>query len=208
MPAGREPKEFELVVALLGMHVTLAVQSAMVTMASQGYFAKDPEHKRFDWNPANMLPYIALKALGDRSIVEIADLLKDEHKMIPTGLSIRRKEELRNHRDVLSHPNTITWGRSGLQPFYDSHKQWTDVRAAIVWDMWRSTNEALADLGGKPADYSISVGGVHATMLHTILRYSMKADQLAVLPGEDVLAAHLQKFRDELMAFLAARPAG
>jgi hypothetical protein len=208
MSAEKAPREFELAVSLLGLHVTDVVGSSMVTMASLSYFAMDLEHKLFWSNPANMLQYRALKALEDRAIVEIGEMLNNEHKMIPDGISIRRKELLRNHRDVLSHPVKITWHRSGLQAFYDSHKEWTDVRAAIVWDMWHSLNEAFTDLGGQVGDYSIPVGGAHVTMLHGILRHAMKPEQLAALPSEDVLAGHLQKFRKDFLAFLSTRPEG
>src|SRR5690242_736711 len=115
--ADREIRAFELQVTLLGLSVANAVQSALVTLASQDYFGQDPQHEIFAWNPANMVPYQALKALEDRSMVEIAELLKDEHRMIPAGVSVARKEELRNHRDALSHPQKIVWNRSGMQAF-------------------------------------------------------------------------------------------
>jgi hypothetical protein len=206
--ADRDIRDFVLQVELLGISVRTAIQSALVTLASLSYFGKDPEHELFAANPANMVPYLALKALEDRSIVEIAELLKDEHKMIPAGLSVPRKEELRNHRDALSHPTKIKWHRPGMQQFFDSHRQWTDFRAAIVWDMWNSMTEALKDGGGELRDASIGIGGVHATMLHTILRYAMKPDKLAALPGEAVLFEHLQKLRDQLAAFVALRRQG
>jgi hypothetical protein len=203
--ADRDIRDFELQVVLLGTSVRTVVQSALVTMASQSYFGKDPEHEIFAWNPANMVPYQALKALEDRSIVEIAELLKDEHKMIPAGLPIPRKEELRNHRDALSHPTKIKWHRPGMQQFFDSHRQWTDFRAAIVGDMWNSMTEALKESGGKVQDASIGIGSVHATMLHTILRYAMKPDKLAELPSETVLFEHLQKLLGQFVAFVAAK---
>jgi len=156
--AVRDIRDFVLQVELLGIRVRTAIQSALVTLASLSYFDKDPEHEIFAANPANMVAYQALKALEDRSIVEIAELLKDEHKMIPAGLSIPRKEELRNQRDALSHPTTIKWHRPGMQQFFDSHRQWTDFRAAIVWDMWNSMTEALKD-GGESCGMHRSESG-------------------------------------------------
>lgn len=54
----------------------------------------------------------------------------------------------------------------------------------------------------------IGIGGVHATMLHTILRYAMKPDKLAALPGEAVLVEHLQALRDQFVSFVASRRQG
>ena len=48
-------------------------------------FAKDPEHKLFAMNPVNTFVHAALRALEDRCVVEIAEALKDENRLIPPG---------------------------------------------------------------------------------------------------------------------------
>ena len=204
----KEKRDLSILSGGLSLSVSHAMEAAMVTMAASAYFAQDPEHKSFAWNPVNMFPYAALKALEDRSIVEITEQLKDEHKMIPASFTIRRKAELLNHRDVLSHTMKLKWGRPGLQEFYDSHKQWTDLRAALVWDMWRSFNEHLVAAGEPPKYDAVRVGGIHATMVHGILRYALKPEAVPAMPTEEAILGQLRKFANDFLDFLVVRPDG
>src|SRR5579859_7805588 len=88
-PAARQKRDDLRTAAIfLAGPVATAMQAAVVTTAADMVFARDPEHKVFTMNTANTLPYRALKALEDRSIVEIAETLKDEHDMIPETASI------------------------------------------------------------------------------------------------------------------------
>jgi hypothetical protein len=208
-----KPKRNDLktVATFLYSPVMNAVTASIMTSAADGFFGKDPEHKLFTQNPANTLPYLALNALEDRSIVEISEVLHDDHDMIPEGVSLRRARDLRNHRDVLSHTNKIEFGRAGLQEFFEAKKQWTDLRAAIVWDMWCSLDEHLSRLGqrlGPPLDgLSIGLYPIHATMLHSICRYSMTAESLKEITEEKLLD-YLQTYRDAFVNYIVKRPDG
>jgi hypothetical protein len=114
---GPKKDDLRTLAIFLDLPVSTAVQAAVVTTAADLIFARDFEHKVFTMNTANTLAYRALKALEDRCVVEIAETLKDEHNMIPATAAIRRKPELRNHRDAVSHTTTISWRRADMQVF-------------------------------------------------------------------------------------------
>ncbi|MDQ3363908.1 MAG: hypothetical protein M3680_00545 [Myxococcota bacterium] len=205
--AAREAKDLSTWALFISLDVSFAIQAAIVTQAASLYFF---QHKAlFAWNPANMFQYIALGALEERSVVRIAEALKDEHGMMSAAVAtVRRRMDLRNHRDALSHTQTIRWKRPAMQEFFDSDKQWTDRRAGLVWDMWRSINERLRELGQPTVSNEIPVGPPHAVMLHAILRASVKPEAVAAVPDETTLLGHLQKFRDDFLDLLVARPDG
>ena len=204
----KQSRDLDIVAITLDVAVNTAVHANLVMWGARDIFAKDPEHKVFALNPVNTLAYRALHALEDRSIVEIAEALKDEHRQIPPAMKLRGKADLVNHRNAVSHTWTITWRRPEMQAFYDAHRQWTDLRLAIVWDMWRSFNEGLIALGESPKNMAISASPIHATMLHTILRYSMKPEAAASIPSEQDLVVYMNKLADALLDFIVARPEG
>jgi hypothetical protein len=204
----RQSMDLDILAISLDLAVHTAVQANVVMWGANDIFAKDPEHKLFAWNPVNTLLYRALHALEDRCIVEIAEALKDEHRRIPNGMTVRGKADLVNHRNAVSHTWTISWRRPEMQVFFDTHRQWTDLRLAIVWDMWRSFNEGLIALGEPPKNMAISVGPIHAAMLHTILRYSMKPEAASSIPSEQDLVVYMTRVADALLDFIVARPEG
>ena len=95
-----------------------------------------------------------------------------------------------------------------MQTFFDAHKRWTDLRVAIIWDMWLSFNEGLVALGEPAKQTTVTVGQIHATMLHAILRYSMKPEAIAALQSEHDLLVYLNKVADALFDLIVARPGG
>lgn len=204
-----EERNLSVATAMISMAASQLLQASLVRVAADLRFGADPEHKLFVRNPANTLTYSALKALEDRSIVDVSEQLKNEHGMIPSTMVIRRKDDLLNHRDVLSHSNKIKWGRKGLQEFFDSGKQWTDLRAALVFDMWLSIDEQMHAAGAKPQwPAEVPAGHQQAALLHVILRHSMTPDAAAALPNEEGLLAELVKLRDQLVVYMKQRPDG
>lgn len=209
MLTSAEARNLSVTAAMITMSASKVLQASLVRVAADLRFGADPEHKLFVTNPANTLTYSALKAVEDRAIVDIAEQLKNEHKLIPPSISIRRKEDLLNHRDVLSHSNKIKWRRPRLQEFFDSGKQWTDLRAAIVLDMWLSLDEQLIAEGATPQwPAEVPATFEQAALLHVILRRSLNADAAKGLPNEEGMLAELVRLRDRLVEYMKRRPDG
>lgn len=204
----KQKMDLSMLAIKLDLPVWQAIQANVVMWGALDIFAKDPEHAVFERHPANTFVYTALHALEDRCVVEIAEALKDEGRLLPPGMTIRGKSELVNHRDAVSHTWTIKWRRPAMQTFFEAHRQWTDIRVAIIWDMWRSFNDGLVVLGEPAKQTTVTVGPIHATMYHTILRYSMKPEALATLPSEEDLLAYLNKVAADLFDFIVTRPGG
>lgn len=201
-----EGKSLATFALFMSMDVISAVQAAIVTQAAALYFHQHRD--LFACNPANTFPYVATAALEERSVVRVAEHLKNEHKLLPTSVEVRRKAQLINHRDALSHTLVLRWRRPAMQEFFDADRHWTDRRAALVWDMWRSVNESLRELHQAPRDETVPVGWHHAATLHAILRLSMKPEHWSAIPDENALTGVLQKFRDDFLDLLVKRPDG
>src|SRR4051812_31970147 len=107
-----------------------AFQGAVVMGVATQTFHRAP--KIFATNPANVLAFNALRALEDRSIVKIADAIKDDNNLYPAARSLARREDLRNHRDAISHPFLVTWSRPAMRTFVDAHRHWLDNRMLLV----------------------------------------------------------------------------
>ena len=180
------------------------LQTGIVMLAANHFLYQDPEHHRFERNPANTLPYRALRALQDSAIVHIAETLKTEKSAISPR--VRRQDELRNHRDAVSHPTEISWRRKEMQPFSDEGRTWLDHRPALVWDMHRSINELLRDVGEEPRLETITPTKSMAMMLSSILALSFKAN--CPIPDEQVLLEHLSRSAPDYIRQLESRPDG
>lgn len=205
-PTAAEAKDLATLALFLSMDVAQALEAAIATQAADLYFAQQGE--LFWLNPANTFPHLALAALEERAVVRIAEGLKNKRMLVAASGSVRRKADLIGHRNVLSHSYMIQWSDPKMQTFYDSDRQWTDRRAALVWDMWRSINERLRELGQSPRDEQIVIGAPMAMMLHNILRLSVKPESAASIPTETILLDHLTKFRDQFLDLLVKNPDG
>ena len=166
-------------------------------------------HEHREWfrtNPDNTLASCALAALEERSVVHIAEHLKDDNQALDLPENIRRASDLLLHRDALSHPFTVTWRKRKMQQFHDEDRRWRDVRAALVWDLQLALNEMLRGLGTEPRLTEIVVTPDMAVMLSTIMRLSMRPDALAtVLPTEVALLEALSVFRDRYLDFVLTK---
>lgn len=153
-------------------HARTAMLSKIIMWAADLFFAKMKE--AFTQNPANTAPYRALHASENEAIIQIAGILKDENHLFPILGTIRRKGDLISHRDVIGHPNVVAWRKPANQQFVDEDRQWRDLKAALVWDMQRSVNELLTEVGGKIYIDEFAPSYEYAAMLHLILELSMK----------------------------------
>lgn len=201
-----EVQDLEMLNVFLGVHVFQTIEASVVMGAARLPFAEHPEW--FFTNPANTLVYRALHALEERTVVQIAEILRDEKRIFTNVGEIRRKAELLLHRTILSHPSSVKWHTPEKQQFFDERRQWTDLRAALVWDMNASVNERLRALGREPQirHHEVHVG--MAIALHSILRLSIRGEMHGLIPDEKTLFETLQTFQGRFIEFLEKRPDG
>jgi hypothetical protein len=172
--------------------------ASMITMAAEYLFISDTDHKHFARHPANVLPYQALRALEERSIVHIAEALTEP--IFHVQVQIRRTAELRNHRDSISHPHTIRWNRPAMRDFTADEHQWLDLRAALVWDMHRSLNDELRRKGLDLYLEHVEITPHMTAMFGQILELSMKPHVRKLMDPELLLS--LQRFQPQHLKFL------
>jgi hypothetical protein len=166
------------------------VQSGMVLIAANHFFVRDPDRRVFAQNPANTLPYRALRAFQEQAIVHISEVLKPG--ALGSKVNVRRRQELRNHRDAVSHPIEVQWRRPQMQVFADEDRAWLDHRPCLVWDMHLSINEQLRAAGEEPELATVDATPAMATMLSSILRLSMRPG--VQIPGEQELLEYLRRY--------------
>lgn len=189
--------------------VKTVVQAGIVTLNADLRFAQcDRKEEVFAMNPANAVAYQAMRALEHQAIVRVAEALGKDAQLLPEGTTLRRNADLVWHRDAISHAYTAddAWRRKPMREFAASDRQWLDRKAALVWDMWRSLNELLFERGLPSRGMTVGLGAQHAGLVHSIMRASVKPD--VVLPSEDEIIEHLQKFRDDYIKLLERAPDG
>ncbi|MEE9287904.1 MAG: hypothetical protein V3W33_07495 [Gammaproteobacteria bacterium] len=192
---------------LIALEVRQAMQASIVMIAAAAAFAGN--RKWFVQNPANTLPFAALQALEKGATVTIAEVLKAEHGTFPVTMTIRRKADLIAHRNSISHPVTVKWRRPEMQAFSDGHREWLDLRPALIWDMQRSINEELKRAGRRVWNDEVNITPEMAMLLELIFKLSARPEALPYLsaPTEDMQAS-LQEFRDNYLDFLVEHPDG
>ncbi len=189
---------FETLSVFIRMDVIFALQTSIVLAAADLLFHE--KQASFATNPANTFLYASLRALEERSVVHIAEVLQDREKVLNLPADIRRKWDLIAHRNVISHPVMVKWRAPGMQQFFDAHRHWDDLRPALIWDMHCSINERLRALGRTPALETIPVTPAMAISLSGISRLSMNSASQTGIPSESELLEHLGKFRDRYLA--------
>lgn len=208
----RDPvKDLETLALFVDNDVKTAVQAAIVTLnVTLRFEVLTDEQKRglYVTNPANTVAFSAMRALEDQSIVRVAEALGKDANLLPPGTEIRAKADLVCHRDAISHVYTVRWRKPANQEFADAHRQFTDLRAALVWDVWRDLNAELAKLGKPQRDMTVAIGWQHAALVHHILRTALKPEYHAAIPTEQSIFDHLAKFRDDFLNLLVEKPDG
>jgi hypothetical protein len=86
------------------------------------------------------------------------------------GYAVRGLDDLKNHRDAICHPLTHHLDRKGVVQFVDERRDTHDLRAALVWEIHRSLNEALTAAGDPHSDLDISIRGDVTYQLDALLR--------------------------------------
>ena len=200
----RALSDLEILNLCIALDVQHVLQASMVTFAANHLFRREPT--LFAWNPGNTLPYMALQALEERAIVDMAEVIKEKQNLVPEGTVIRRKLDLIAHRHGLSHPLTVKWDRPWMQTFFDQERQWRDLRPALVWDMQRSLNEELKKHGRNTMNENVEVTDAMAMCLELILKLSMR-DANSV-PSARELLDRLRTFKDAYVTLLVENPDG
>ncbi|MBI2387976.1 MAG: hypothetical protein HYV09_00035 [Deltaproteobacteria bacterium] len=173
--------------ALAG-YASTALRSAYVIAVADLFFVK---HKTdFRTNPANMMTYQAVDALLGRSVVTLAELLKDEHRAWGYPVAIRRRD-LGLHRNSISHPMTIDWSRQSMRDFVAAQRDWKEYRPALVWDVWASAAEELTKEGCDVRQPKVEPTAEMAPIVHLILDGS--AGKEVSVPGPDAMLEYLHR---------------
>lgn len=202
-----ELRNLEILALFIRIDVKRAIEAAVVTTAARMPFQARPSD--FFTNPANTFVYAAMDALEERSIVAISEIVENQARTFELATDIRRRADLVRHRHVLSHPATVRWQKQWMQEFTDDDRQYLDVRPALVWDLQRSVNERLRELGGSPRPETIDVLPGMAIAVRDIWRLSMtEAAQRQRLPSEPDVMTSLVPFRDRFLDFLIRHPDG
>jgi hypothetical protein len=181
------------------------LRTSFVMFGSLAFFELDM--KLFVTHPANTLAFQGIRALEETAVVHLAELLIDEHNVHPVARTIRGRDLLKIHRDIISHPWTVKWrGRDRQQFADDKGKRWSPYRAGLVWDVLKDINEKLS-AGGRevripelPVDYEM------ALQINFILTRSVRPE-VKVHPTEAILG-WLQAQRPKFVRKLEKHPDG
>ena len=196
-----ELKRLETLALFAATNVRATIQSSMVTQWASRTF--DRNRELFAMNPANTLVYSALKALEERSIVHIAELLAAESGLFgPITRHVRSREQIHRHRLALSHTFTIKWRKPEMQAFYDDDRHILDFASAFVWDFQHSVNTRIRALGGEPKYVTVDVSFDMACALQEIFRGSLASHDTTNLPSAEDFFTQLGEYRDKFLESL------
>jgi hypothetical protein len=211
MAVSKDPaKNLQTLALFIAMRVRSAMMAAYVARVADRWFyqrSEEEQRRLFRTNPANTTTYAALAALFGRSVVSISECLKDEHKIHPLSVEIRRKLDkldLALHRNAISHSATIKWRDSRMQEFADADRGWCEDRPALVWEASRLLNEELRKGNQGVHNEKIQVTYEMAVPLRTILEMSMSEEP----PAWERLFLYLQQNAATYQAQLEKHPDG
>lgn len=202
-------KNLSLLALFISNDVSNMLMASLVTTTIGGFFSqyeKEEQKRLFRTNPANTLVYTSLRALEERSIVRISETLKDEHKLHPISVVLRRKEDLDLHRDAISHPMTVKWRSKKMQEFAEADRGGYDWRPAQVWDLQRSINEELKANGLETHNESIPLTWDMVDMIRLALDLSRQPS--LGIPPREALLDHLRGEAVKYKAMLEKHPDG
>jgi hypothetical protein len=140
-------------------------------------------------------------------VVAVYDILRNESGLYTLPDTLKATLDLEHHRHAISHPGVIHWKTSAMQAFAKSHRKWTDVKVALLWDVHLALSEARVAVG-LPAMEVPPVTWEMATMALTILRYSLKPESLGADLTEAITLEGLQKLHGRWLGYLENQPGG
>lgn len=196
--------DLEMVALFASSPVRSALRASYVMRAASAFFNLDIT--QFGTNPANTLAYQSLRALEAQALVELAELLRDEHNIHPVARTIRGRDQLLLHRDMIGHPMTVRWRRADRQQFADDGHQWSPVRSGLIWDVQKAINEQLAAQGAAVRLDDVPVDFEMAETLNFILARSAQPN--VGVHSSEALHTYLQAQKPAFMRVLEAHPNG
>lgn len=197
-----EARNLTLIAMFAELPIMNALSASFVMWVAEAFFGQDQQ--RFRTHVANTLPFRALRALEERSVVELAEVLRDEQGRL--AVPLRGRDALLRHRDLISHPMTLQWRRPDRQQAADNGHRWSPIRAGLVWDVLKSINEALRAQGGEARVSDVPITHEMAVQLLAILELAGMAEDH--LPPEQLLVPFLVRERAGFIRVLEAHPDG
>ncbi|MEO6599262.1 MAG: hypothetical protein ABIQ16_05275, partial [Polyangiaceae bacterium] len=190
-----------------------ALSASFIMHAADAFFQH--EQARFNTNVGNTLAYAAMNALEAQALVDLAEVVRNEKdneekkktgdgERFPLPITIRGRNRLLNHRDMICHPMVVYWKSEANRDFAKAKHKWSDVRAGIVWDVLKQINEALRAMGAEVYVPEVPVGLEMAEALQTILKSATREG--APIRGADELHAFLQRQRAKFVQILERHP--
>jgi hypothetical protein len=192
-----------------------ALSASFVMHAADAWYQH--EQNRFRTNVGNTLAYAAMHALEAQSIVDLAEVVRNEKdkqekkktgdgERFPLPIAIRGKEKLLNHRDMICHPMVVYWKSEANREFARGKHKWSAIRAGIVWDVLKQLNEALRARGGQALVADVPVTAEMSHVLHAILKAATK-DECSTRSAEES-QAYLEGHRAGFIEILEKHPDG
>jgi len=185
-----------------------ALQAGLVTCAAKTSFDDEARRHWFFTNPANSVVYAAFAALERDSVVNVYEIIQRELKDMTGESELRRTTELLQHRVAVAHPDRSGWTKPVMQEFRAQRLDLLDIRAALLWDLQRSVNQAAAKFGIASQNSDIVVTMELASSLRLIFASSMKSEFSCALPDASALLKELSDFRIRYLAMLEEHPDG
>jgi hypothetical protein len=157
----------------------------------------------FAANPVNTFTYQALKAVEDISIINVAEALV---KVQEVGVEISKKADAIKHRHAVSHPFTVKWRSKDMQIFHDKDRKYVDIKAVIVWDIYRTVTNKLRKLGNDNLYEDFSITKEMAGLVLLVMDNTMKCIDKNTEFVEQMLES-LSTFKVKFMDFVVRNPA-
>jgi hypothetical protein len=197
-------KDLEIVALFASDPARKALRSSFVMKAASAFFYDAVQ--KFAAHPSSTLVYQGLEALENEAVVQLAELLRDEHNLFPVARQIRGRDQLLRHRDMISHPSTVRWRSPDRQQFADDGHKWSPVRVGLIWDVQKAINERLVAEHMEIRVNDVPVDFEMALTLNFILARSVRMDVQPHPP--DALHGYLNQQKPGFIRALEAHPDG
>jgi hypothetical protein len=169
--------QLELFDVVISIPLIQAVQAGLLTGIMDQAFAKD--QSLFRMNPANGITYQGLRALEDRAIVHVVELLKNDLGKLDPADDFVHRARLTHHRILLSHPYKTKFKLPEVQRFYDDHGRFLDNRLGLIWGLANELQTRLAAKGKPCMCTNIGVTQEMCDVYALLLNHSLKPDHAA-----------------------------
>lgn len=186
---------------LLIVDSVLNAMSAALLMAYCDWIFRNKKHLFYN-NPANTYTYHALHALEEISVITIAEALVNKRDI---GVDFSKKREIIRHRHAISHPYTVVWKDGNMQKFYDNKRHILDIKAIMVWDIFKIIVDILKNNKQKVIYDDVVIQAEMATTFKTILDYSLKEEMSSDIVTEAIILNEIKNFKNTFLDFIVKK---